>query len=94
MIKCSINEEMRISGGIAQIAVELEDTLRSVRTAFCDALGEETGNALLEERIKNSRMSVEEVARKGELATKEMRKNDPEGAAFIEAQVKEFLKRL
>ena len=57
MIKCNMNEETCVSGPIEVVAAETEELLRGVRIAFCDNVGEETGNMLFRECIRRSRLS-------------------------------------
>ncbi|MEE1085787.1 MAG: hypothetical protein U0L05_01235 [Schaedlerella sp.] len=94
MIKFSMNGEISISGALPQIVVELEYILRSVRTAFCDVLGKKDGNLLLEECIKNSKLSVQERAKRGEEELERKREEDPEGAASIETEIDKLMETI
>ena len=60
MIKCELGKETHISGHPAQIAVELEEIMRKVRSALCELLGEIDGLNLYKKIVKNASMSEEQ----------------------------------
>lgn len=60
MIKSEFGEKIEIVGNPAVIATELEELARRIREAFCNSLGQETGEDLFDECIRASRLTTEE----------------------------------
>lgn len=60
MIKCEFGKKTHISGHPVQIAAELEELMREVRSALCELLGETNGLDFYKEIVENASMSKEQ----------------------------------
>ena len=84
MIKCELGKETHISGHPTQIAVELEELMREVRSALCKLLGETNGLDFYKEIVENASMSEEQRNKYSEDEVERIHAENPKPAKEID----------
>ena len=87
MIKCELGKETHISGHPAQIAVELEELMREVRSALCKLLGETNGLDFYKEIVENASMSEEQRNKYSEDEVERIHAENPKLAKEVDERV-------
>lgn len=87
MIKCELGKETHISGHPVQIAVELEDLMREVRSALCKLLGETNGLNFYKEIVENASMSEEQRNKYSEDEVERIHAENPKLAKELDERV-------
>lgn len=87
MIKCELGKETHISGHPAQIAVELKDLMREVRSALCKLLGETNGLNFYKEIVENASMSEEQRNKYSEDEVERIHAENPKLAKEVDERV-------
>lgn len=94
MIKCELGKETHISGHPAQIAVELEELMREVRSALRKLLGEIDGLDFYKEIVKNALMYEEQRNKYAEDEMARLYAENPKLAKEVDERVDALLEML